>query len=63
MRAEHAGLTGLVPQGTVDMAVLFPLVVVGHRFLFEELAHAVAEEFVVGAEQGSWNHGITLEGH
>ncbi|MCY1346692.1 hypothetical protein D9M69_327850 [compost metagenome] len=61
MRTEHAGLAGLVPQGAVDVAVLLPLVVIGHRLLLEKLAHAVAEEFVIGAEQGSRDHGITLE--
>ncbi|MNR61328.1 hypothetical protein D3C85_1830560 [compost metagenome] len=61
MRTEHAGLAGLVPQGAVDVAVLLPLVVIGHRLLLEKLAHAVAEKFVIGAEQSSRDHGITLE--
>ncbi|MNO97978.1 hypothetical protein D3C76_897080 [compost metagenome] len=60
VRTEHARLAGLVPQPAVDMTVLLPLLVIRHRLLLEELAHTVAKEFVVGAEQGSRDHGITL---
>ncbi|MNG20598.1 hypothetical protein D3C84_1048690 [compost metagenome] len=59
VRAEHAGLTGLVPQGTVDVAVLLPLGVERHGLLLEEFAHGLAELLVLVTEQGSWNHCYT----
>src|SRR5690606_25365417 len=62
MRAEHPRIACLVPQRAVDMTVLFPLRMVRHCMLFEKLAHAVAKQFVIGAEQGSWNHCYSPEG-
>ena len=54
---QHARLPRLVPQVTVDIALLFPLPMEGHGVLFEEGAHALTEEFVLRAEQGSGDHG------
>ena len=59
MRAEHSRLPRLVPQRTVDMPILFPLMMERHGFLLKELAHAVAKLFVFGAENRSRDHGNT----
>ena len=59
MRTEHPGLTRLVPECAVDMPVFFPLGMKWHSLLFKELAHAVAKEFVIGAEQCSGDHDDT----
>jgi hypothetical protein len=42
------------------MAILFPLRMKRHGLLLEKLAHTVAKKFMVGAEQGSGDHGDTL---
>ena len=59
MRAEHAGLPRLVPQGAIDMAILFPLGMKRYGLLLEKPAHAVAELFVFGAENRSGDHDNT----
>jgi hypothetical protein len=56
--AEKAVLAGLVPDRAVHVALLFPGLVEGRDFLVDEAAEAVAEGFVVGAEQGAFDHGI-----
>ncbi|MNQ91477.1 hypothetical protein D3C85_1068610 [compost metagenome] len=56
MRAQHPRLPCLVPEFAVDIALFFPLPMERHRLFFEERSHAVAEKFVLGAEQGSGDH-------
>ena len=47
VRTQHALLPRLGSTVTVDMALFFPLGMERHRMLFEELADAVAKEFVL----------------
>src|SRR5690606_41890082 len=56
MGTQQARLARLVPESPIHMSVLFPLGMEGHGMLFEELADRIAEQLVVSAEQGSWNH-------
>ncbi|MNC38849.1 hypothetical protein D3C75_874780 [compost metagenome] len=59
VRTEHSRLPRLVPEGAVDIALLLPLGMERHGFFLEELAHAIAKQFMFGAEQRSWNHAGT----
>ncbi|MNF86884.1 hypothetical protein D3C84_693350 [compost metagenome] len=61
MGAQHPRLPCLVPELTVDVTLLFPLSMKGHGLFFEEGSYAVAKQFVLGAEQGSWNHRGTCD--
>ena len=55
-RAQETLLAGLAPERLGHLAGLFPLFVVGHGFVFQELADGVAERLVVGTEQGTGDH-------
>src|SRR5690554_2600623 len=54
---EEAQLTSLIPELTANLAVLFPLLMIGHGFLFKKLSDGVAKSFEIGVEESTWNHG------
>ena len=54
--AEETLRAGLVPDLAVDVAFFFPALVVRRAFLLEELADAGAEDLVLFAVEGAWNH-------
>ena len=63
LRHGHAQKTvfaGGAPDGTVHIALLFPAVVERGDFLLHKTAEAVAKRFVVGVEEGAFDHGCHL---
>ncbi|MCY1541492.1 hypothetical protein D9M68_771880 [compost metagenome] len=64
--AEETVFAGLAPDFAVHVTLLFPAFVERRDFLLHETAKAVAEGFVVGVEEASFDHGsspgVGLEG-
>jgi hypothetical protein len=56
--AQKAELARLVPERTRHLPLLLPLRVKGRDVLGNEAPHRVAEQVVVGAEQGPRDHGV-----
>ena len=51
-------LAGLVPHGTIHVALLFPGLVVRRDFLGDEALEALTKRAVIFVEQGAVNHGV-----
>jgi hypothetical protein len=57
--AQKAVLAGLVPDGAIHIALLFPVGVERGNFFVHEAAKAVAEGFMVGGEEAAVNHELS----
>ena len=57
--AQKAVFAGLVPNGPVHVALVFPGLVEWRYFLGDKAAEAIAEGFVFGGEEAAFDHHVS----